>query len=131
MDEEGTLNGMEGLFSAILAEDGGTQSEDGKPDQTEHTALSAAYVGPCDSAAQEGLSSFFAQPWWDESASGKKQRHMASNTGLLYDKGEIALVHAPGCSIPIKNLQQGKLWDDIIGNRVSTVSHNIDVASWR
>jgi len=63
VDEEGTLNGMEGLFSAILAEDGGTQSEDGKPDQTEHTALSAAYVGPCDSAAQEGLSSFFAQPW--------------------------------------------------------------------
>ncbi len=63
VDEEGTLNGMEGLFSAILAEDGGTQSEDGKPDQTEYTALSAAYVGPCDSAAQEGLSSFFAQPW--------------------------------------------------------------------
>jgi len=54
---------MEGLFSAILAEDGGTQSEDGKHDQTEWTALSAAYVGPCDSAVQEGLSSFFAQPW--------------------------------------------------------------------
>jgi len=35
VDEEGTLIGMEGLFSAILAEDGGTQSEDGKPDQTE------------------------------------------------------------------------------------------------
>ena len=33
VDEEGTLNGMEDLFSAILAEDGGTQPEGGKSDQ--------------------------------------------------------------------------------------------------
>jgi hypothetical protein len=33
--EQRTLNGMEDLFSAILAEDGRTQPEGGKSDQTE------------------------------------------------------------------------------------------------
>jgi len=56
---------------------------------------------------------------------------MARNTGLVYAKGEIALVHAPGCSMSISILQQGKLWDDIMGNRVSTISNHIDVASRR